>query len=497
VRAVVHGSGRAMDLDALRVALADGRGLADDLDDRDAREAQAYLQEAVAFLQTAERHLSALQVRTPGRKGGSVLTMSLHAPPPHTTHHTPHTTHHTPHTQDATQSLVRTAAAAKEHLGADGASTHGVRQQLRREIDAVQQAQATPLGQRFAAGGPGARHRLAEAAAMAESDAVDVLAKLEAASQAAENAAAQQAQPQNQEQLQQQHHHHEQQPPQVPRAAGADGAGQMLDRAEAKAQQAPLPADVAHYLAGLEDQLRRFGESDGSVKTMLAATSVAQRLMRAGAALGGDAFSAVLVRLLTAALRGACASKSASHITTLANVLVGMFSVLPAGGHGDTQSLRHKGYGLFKAMLHRESDLCVPDLWRTPTGDDTPERRNQRLNCAELWGALVGTQSKASPLSEEDGWTWLVKAGKQLHTAMHRRKVAAAAGGGGGGSSSSGSGGLSAAQLAHVEQECCSALYVVLRQCCPAMVSRLGWTNVRDALQALQRVLNDDSVQVH
>jgi len=226
VRAVVHGSGRAMDLDALRVALADGRGLADDLDDRDAREAQAYLQEAVAFLQTAERHLSALQVRTPGRKGGSVLTMSLHAPPPHTTHHTPHT-------QDATQSLVRTAAAAKEHLGADGASTHGVRQQLRREIDAVQQAQATPLGQRFAAGGPGARHRLAVAAAVAESDAVDVLAKLEAASQAAENAAAQQAQPQNQEQLQQHHHHHEQQPPQVPRAAGTDGAGQMLDRAEA------------------------------------------------------------------------------------------------------------------------------------------------------------------------------------------------------------------------------------------------------------------------
>jgi hypothetical protein len=28
------------------------------------------------------------------------------------------------------------------------------------------------------------------------------------------------------------------------------------------------------------------------------------------------------------------------------------------------------------------------------------------------------------------------------------------------------------------------------------MVSRLGWTNVRDALQTLQRVLNDDSVQV-
>ena len=266
----------------------------------------------------------------------------------------------------------------------------------------------------------------------------------------------------------------------------------MLERAEAKAQQAPLPADVAHYLSGLEDQLRRFGESDGSAKTMLAATAVAQKLMRAGAALGGDAFSAVLIRLLSAALRGACASKSASHITTLANVLVGMFSVLPAGQEkGDAQSLRHKGCGLFRAMLHRESDLCVPDLFRAPSGDDTAERRNQRLNCAELWGALVGTQSKASPVSEEDAWTWLVKAGKQLHTTMHRRKLAAAAGSSGGSG-----GGLTATQLAHVEQECCSAVYVVLRQCCAAMVSRLGWANVRDALQALQCVLDDDSVQV-
>ena len=108
----------------------------------------------------------------------------------------------------------------------------------------------------------------------------------------------------------------------------------MLERVETKVLPTVLSANTEHWLGLAEQHLQRFNESDGSIKTMLGVTSVAQKLMREGATAGGDAFSCVLCRLLSAALQGVCASTSPSNITLLANVLVGMFTVLPAATSG-------------------------------------------------------------------------------------------------------------------------------------------------------------------
>ena len=109
---------------------------------------------------------------------------------------------------------------------------------------------------------------------------------------------------------------------------------QMLERVETKVLPTSLSANMEHWLGLTEQQLQRFGESHGSIKTMLEVTSVAQKLMREGASAGGDAFSCVLCRVLSAALQGVCASTSPSNITLLANVLVGIFTVLPASTSG-------------------------------------------------------------------------------------------------------------------------------------------------------------------
>jgi hypothetical protein len=163
----------------------------------------------------------------------------------------------------------------------------------------------------------------------------------------------------------------------------------------------------------------------------------------------------------------------------LANVLVGMFQVLPeASGADGGQSLRQKGGALFKAMLYRESRLCVPEVFHSSMAtDDGGERRKHRLNCSELFGALIGTQNKASPLSPEDGWGWLVKIGKQLSEVSHRRKTAT---------------GNEMAHYTYLEQECCSALFVTLRQCCAALMSRFGWPLMKDALVALHTVVSSE-----
>jgi hypothetical protein len=79
---------------------------------------------------------------------------------------------------------------------------------------------------------------------------------------------------------------------------------------------AALPEELLTYLTQLESQLLSFGSQptvnenamDGdnnniinnNIKGMLSITSMAQKLLRAGASLGGDAFLCVLCRLLRA-----------------------------------------------------------------------------------------------------------------------------------------------------------------------------------------------------
>ena len=159
-----------------------------------------------------------------------------------------------------------------------------------------------------------------------------------------------------------------------------------------------------------------------------------------------------------------------------------------------SQSLRQKGTTLFKAMLYRSSSrLCVPDVFYVPTmggndGDNAPEqrseRRKHRLNCVELWGALAGTQNKASPVSEDDGWGWLIKMGKQLHHIMHKKKVAL-----------DGNDHNTAVRLSSLEQECCTALYVMLRQSCAALIVQFGWPTVKDSMIALQQMITSDTTR--
>ena len=148
-------------------------------------------------------------------------------------------------------------------------------------------------------------------------------------------------------------------------------------------------------------------------------------------------------------------------------------------------------------MVYRASSrLCVPDLLYIASlgGTDVnispeqkAERRKHRLNCVELWGALTGTQNKASPVSDHDGWEWLIKMGKQLHLLMHKKQIALTKNG------SNGNDHNTAVRLSSLEQECCTALYVMLRQSCAALIVRFGWASVKDALVALQRLITSDT----
>lgn len=424
VRDVVQGTGSAIDLEALRRALLDGQeafGMVDP-------EAEEFLREAEESLAVVAEAVQELEY---------------------------------------TIAELRTSQAAEETSGGIGRPPPS----LVRQLETVRALQSSALGSRLM----GSRHPVAVAAVKATNEAQLLVSETTDRAADVVQAVSQGAVLQKR-------------PGGVGVSTGttgttpADGMIQVLERVEAKVLQCALPDDVAYYLCQLEGQLRAFGETDGSVKTMLSVTSVAQKLMRAGASLGGDGFSCVLCRLLSAALRGACASSTASHITTLANVLVGMFQVLPdASGTEGGQSLLQKGAALFKAMLYRESRLCVPDLFHPSAAmsDDAGagERRKHRLNCSELFGALIGTQNKAAPLSPEEGWSWLIKIGKQLHQASHRRLAAK---------------GNEMAHLTYLEQESCSALFVTLRQCCAALITRFGWPTMRDALVALHQVATAD-----
>ena len=78
-------------------------------------------------------------------------------------------------------------------------------------------------------------------------------------------------------------------------------------------------------------------------------------------------------------------------------------------------------------------------------------------------------------MSVEEGWTWLVRLGKQLTHAVQRRKT----------------GDTSVGSLQC--QECCTALFLYLRQGSAALIARFGWTAVLNALEIVRTVISDTS----
>ena len=83
----------------------------------------------------------------------------------------------------------------------------------------------------------------------------------------------------------------------------------------------------------------------------------------------------------------------------------------------------------------------------------------------------TGTQSKNSPVSIEEGWTWLVRLGKSLTHAVERRKE--------------GDTSVSSLQC----QECCTALYLYLRQGSAALIAHYGWQTVLSVFKAVRTVI--------
>lgn len=76
---------------------------------------------------------------------------------------------------------------------------------------------------------------------------------------------------------------------------------------------------------------------------------------------------------------------------------------------------------------------------------------------------LTGTQSKNSPVSVEEGWTWLIRVGKQLERAA-------------------------ASSNSNQFQECCISLLLFLRQGSAALIARFGWKTVEKVFQAVRTV---------
>ena len=77
-----------------------------------------------------------------------------------------------------------------------------------------------------------------------------------------------------------------------------------------------------------------------------------------------------------------------TNVTLIANVLVGMFLVLPKDSDPlKESSLQNQGSQIFKAMLCGESELCIPHV-----GNNTVDRsrQKQRIALVELLGALIG-----------------------------------------------------------------------------------------------------------
>ena len=116
-----------------------------------------------------------------------------------------------------------------------------------------------------------------------------------------------------------------------PHVRDAQSLVQWVEKSQSRVCSVELPAELAAYLTELESQLLSFGSSSssstavdsdamegdrsggsgsgsggvgvsGNIRGMLSVASMAQKLLRAGAALGGDAFLSVLCRLLKAAM---------------------------------------------------------------------------------------------------------------------------------------------------------------------------------------------------
>ena len=87
---------------------------------------------------------------------------------------------------------------------------------------------------------------------------------------------------------------------------------------------------------------------------------------------------------------------------------------------------------------------------------------------------IAGTQSKSSPISVDEGWTWLVRLSNQLEVI------------------GKGNGGHSGAATAHY-QECCISLLLFLRQGSAALIARFGWKTVVSFLGALRAALSSVS----
>ena len=77
-----------------------------------------------------------------------------------------------------------------------------------------------------------------------------------------------------------------------------------------------------------------------------------------------------------------------TNVTLIANVLVGMFLVLPKEVDPlKESSLQVQGSQIFKAMLCGESELCTPHIGRNSVDR---LRQKKRIALVELLGALIG-----------------------------------------------------------------------------------------------------------
>ena len=74
-----------------------------------------------------------------------------------------------------------------------------------------------------------------------------------------------------------------------------------------------------------------------------------------------------------------------------------------------------------------------------------------------------GTQSSDSPISIEDGWTWLIRFSKQLEIAVKNGQNSTV-------------------------QECSISLLLFLRQASAALIKRFGWKSIRKVFEGVRTV---------
>lgn len=95
-------------------------------------------------------------------------------------------------------------------------------------------------------------------------------------------------------------------------------------------------------------------------------------------------------------------------------------------------------------------------------------------NCDTFHFPSTGTQSKNSPISVDEGWTWIVRLSNQLEAI------------------GKGSGCNSGSASTHY-QECCISLFLFLRQGSAALIARFGWKTIGAFLCALRTALSSVS----